>query len=144
MSFAVDLNLLLYASNSDSENHRKAADFLESCASGGELFCLAWDTVMGYLRIATHPSIFDRPLAPREAVANIDALIGVPHCRLLAEEEGFWEIYKETTAGLTVRGNLVPDARLASLLRQHGIRTIYTHDRDFLKFPFLHVRDPVA
>jgi predicted nucleic acid-binding protein len=41
-----------------------------------------------------------------------------------------------------VRGNLVPDAYLAALLRQHGIRILYTNDRDFKKFDFLDVRDP--
>jgi len=40
--------------------------------------------------------------------------------------------------------NLVPDAHLAALLRHHGVKRLYTHDRDFLKFPFLDVRDPLA
>jgi predicted nucleic acid-binding protein len=43
-----------------------------------------------------------------------------------------------------VRGNLVPDAHLAALLKQHGVRTLYTRDGDFRKFPFLDVRDPLA
>jgi hypothetical protein len=38
----------------------------------------------------------------------------------------------------------VPDAHLAALLRQHGVKKLYTHDRDFLKFSFLDVRDPLA
>lgn len=29
------------------------------------------------------------------------------------------------------RGNLVPDAQLATVLRDHGVVTLYTHDRDF-------------
>jgi hypothetical protein len=41
-----------------------------------------------------------------------------------------------------VRGNLVPDAHLAALLKQHGIRRLYTNDADFRKFPFLDVRSP--
>ena len=45
---------------------------------------------------------------------------------------------------MTTRGNLVPDAHLAAVLRQNGIRTIYTHDRDFRKFDFLEVKDPLA
>jgi uncharacterized protein len=43
-----------------------------------------------------------------------------------------------------VRGNLVPDAHLAALLRQHGIRTLYTNDSDFRKFSFPDVQDPFA
>ena len=41
-----------------------------------------------------------------------------------------------------MRGNLVPDAHLAALLRQHGIRTLYTNDSDFRRFSFLDVRNP--
>ena len=42
------------------------------------------------------------------------------------------------------RGNRVPDAHLAALLRQNGVRTFYTHHRDFLSFRCLEVRDPFA
>ena len=58
--------------------------------------------------------------------------------------EGFLEIYREVTAHFPVRGNLVPDAHLAALLRQHGVRRLYTVDRDFRKFNFLEVADPFA
>jgi predicted nucleic acid-binding protein len=43
---------------------------------------------------------------------------------------------------LPVRGNLVPDAHLAALLRQHGVTTLYTNDVDFRKFTFLTVVNP--
>ncbi len=144
MSFAIDVNILLYASDSSSSLSRPAGRFLQDCVSGGEVFCLAWTTVMGYLRIATHAAIFDRPLSHDEAIRNIEALLSAPHARLLAEEDGFWEIYRETTRRVPTRGNLVPDAHLATLLRQHGVGTLYTRDRDFLKFGFLDVRDPLA
>jgi uncharacterized protein len=93
---------------------------------------------------ATHPAIFDRPLSHDDAARNIDALLAAPSCRVLAEEEGFWDIYREVTKGVPTWGNLVPDAHLAALLSQHGVVTIYTQDRDFGEFSFLDVRDPVA
>jgi predicted nucleic acid-binding protein len=43
-----------------------------------------------------------------------------------------------------VRGNLVPDAHVAALLRQHGVRRLCTADRDFRKFDFLEVADAFA
>jgi toxin-antitoxin system PIN domain toxin len=99
---------------------------------------------MGYLRIATHPSIFGQPLTPDEAMANMGTLLSLPHVRFLSEEEGFWDIYRDMTSEVPTRGNLVPDAHLAAILRQHGIKKLYSHDRDFLKFAFLDVRDPLA
>ena len=142
MSFAIDVNVLLYASDAASPHAGRATEFLAERAAAREVFCLAWTTVMSYLRVVTHPAIFASPLSPDEAMRNIDALVKLPHVRLLAEEEGFWDLYCEVTAAVPARGNLVPDAHLAALLRQHGIRTIYTNDSDFRKFPFLDVRNP--
>ena len=90
MSFSLDVNLLLYASDSASPFHERSRAFVQSCLRQGELLCLAWPTLMGYLRIATHPSVFSRPLTPAEAAANVDALIRLPHVRCISEEEGFW------------------------------------------------------
>jgi uncharacterized protein len=144
VSFSSDVNVLLYASDTSSPVYEAARRFLKQASAGGDLFCLGWPTVMSYLRIATHPGIFSSPLTPAEALRNVDALVALPHVRLLAEESGFLEVYREVTGGFPVRGNLVPDAHLAALLKQHGVRTLYTRDADFRKFLFLEVRDPLA
>lgn len=142
MSFAIDVNILLYASDASSRFHRRAAEFLRDVAAGSEVVCLAWSTAMAYVRIATHPSVFQAPLSPDDAADNLETLLRQPHVRLLTEEDGFWDVYREVTRGLTVRGNLVPDAHLASVLRQHGVRRLYTNDTDFRKFAHLDVRNP--
>lgn len=144
MSFSFDVNILLYASDTGSRYFERAKSFVDSCIAQQEVFYLGWATVMSYLRIATHPAVFDHPLSPDEAIANIETLLNLPHARFLSEEEGFWDAYRAATAEVPIRGNLVPDAHLAALLRQHGVKTLYTHDRDFLKFSFLDVRDPLG
>ncbi len=144
MSYGIDVNILLYASNEDSPLHDRAGEFLAQCASRREVFVLAWLTVMSYLRMATHASIFDKPLSPAEAMRNVEALLALPHCRPISEAEGFLAVYQGITVNAPTRGNLVPDAHLAAVLHQHGVRTLYTHDRDFKKFDFLEVRDPLA
>jgi uncharacterized protein len=144
VSYALDVNVLLYASNTDEPEHQRAAAFLESCARNDEVCCLAWPTVMGYLRMATHPRIFMQPLSPQDAMENIERLLARPQVRVLAEDDRFWSIYRDITRTVPTRGNLVPDAHLAALLKSHGVRVLYTRDRDFLKFPFLQVRDPFA
>ncbi len=144
MSYSVDANLLLYASDRSSPWHARAGEFLASCAVRPEMFCLAWPTAMSYLRIATHPGIFAAPLTPAEAETNIERLIALPRVRVIAETEGFWQAYRQVGADAPVRGNLVPDAHLAALLLLHGVSTLFTRDRDFLKFPSLTVRDPFA
>ena len=142
MSYALDANLLLYASDSASPFYERAVTFLERCAEGPELLYLPWPVVMAYLRIATHPAIFERPLSPDVAVANIESLLARPHVRPLGELDGFWPVYRRATAELVVRGNLVPDAHLVALLLQHGVTTLWTHDRDFRSFEGIRARDP--
>ncbi len=144
MSYSLDANLLLYASDASSPFHAQAQRFLNSCMNQPEVIYLTWPTIMSYLRIATHPSIFDEPLSPEEAMANVETLLKLPQTHCLSEEDGFWESYRATTETTPVRGNLVPDAHLAALLHLHGVRKLHTHDRDFLKFDFLDVKDPLA
>ena len=142
MSFALDVNILLYASDSSSAVHAGALDLLRSVALGDEVCYLPWPTVMGYLRIATHPRIFSTPLSPTEAQGNVDRLLERPHVRCVGEADGFWEVYRNLTRDVPARGNLVPDAHIAAILKQHDIRTLYTRDRDFARFGFLRVIDP--
>jgi len=144
VSFSCDVNVLLYASDASSPVHGEARRFVERASTGGDLWYLAWPTVMSYLRVATHPRTFAAPLTPAEALGNVEALAGLPHVRLLSEEHGFLGVYRGVTGSFPVRGNLVPDAHLASLLKQHGVRTLFTRDGDFRKFEFLDVRDPFA
>lgn len=143
MSYSVDANILLYASDEASPYHEKARLFIESRERDPDLFCLAWPVLMSYQRIATHPRIFAHPLSPTEALSNVAALLEMPRTRVILEEERFLDVYREVTDSFPVRGNLVPDAHLAALLSQHGVRTLYTTDTDFRKFAFLIVRDPL-
>lgn len=144
MSYAVDVNVLLFASDKSSERHASARRFLDSCAASPEVLCLAWPTLMSYVRVATHPRIFSAPLAPAEAWANVTALLSLPQVRAVSELDGFAGAYQHVVGKAIVRGNLVPDAHLAAILFQHGVRTLYSNDRDFLKFDGLDVRDPFA
>ena len=142
MSYSVDVNVLLYASDKSSDRHDAAHRFLQSCASSPEVLCLTWPTLMSYLRIATHPRIFAAPLTPDEAVANVTSLLALPQTRAVAEQEGFLDAYAHVIGDVAIRGNLVPDAHVAAILFQHGVRTLYSNDGDFRKFESLDVKNP--
>jgi toxin-antitoxin system PIN domain toxin len=142
MSATVDANVLVYASDRSSRWHSPARESLESLAAGPDLLYVFWPVVMSYLRISTHPAIFDRPLSEQEAIGNISGLLEVPYVRTPGETDGFWDLYLKSTEGVGVRGNLVSDAHLATLMRQNGVRIIWTHDRDFRKFEGITVRNP--
>jgi uncharacterized protein len=77
-------------------------------------------------------------------LSNVSALVGLPHVRAVSELDGFLDAYRKVAGETPVRGNLVPDAHVAAILLQHGVRTIYSNDRDFRKFQLLDVRDPFS
>lgn len=141
MSVTVDANVLVYASNEADPAHGPARTLVERLAAGPDLVYLFWPTIMGYLRIVTHPAILPRPLAFSEASANVTALLEVPHVRTPGEADGFWDLYL-VTASEHARGNDVPDAHIAALMRQHGVATVYTRDRDLRRYEGIEARDP--
>lgn len=144
MSATVDANVLLFASDTASARHDRALALLGDLATGPELLYVFWPTVMAYLRIATHPAIFEQPLTPAAALGNIDRLLGLPAVQTAGEEPRFWQLFADVATEADVRGHLVPDAHLVALMRQNGIRMIWTHDRDFRRFPGIDARDPFA
>jgi uncharacterized protein len=113
-----------------------------SGTAGPDLLYVFWPVVTSYLRISTHPAVFDEPLPAREATENAELLLGRSHVLSPGEEEGFWMRYRSVTDTAQVRGNLVPDAHLVALMRQNGVKEIWSHDRDFRRFGGITVRDP--
>jgi predicted nucleic acid-binding protein len=81
---------------------------------------------------------------PRPEGHGILSLLSLPHARAVSELEDFLDAYAHVVGDVAVRGNLVPDGHIAAILFQHGVRTLYTNDRDFRKFESLDVKDPFA
>lgn len=144
MSVTIDANVLLYASDGQSPRHRSARDLLERLAAGPDIVYVFWPVAMAYLRIATHPGVFGHPLDPEAARGNLAALLGRAHVRCPGESDGFWGVYEETVGDDVIRGNLVTDAHIAALMRQHGVGLIWTADRDFRRFAGVTARDPYS
>lgn len=143
MSVTIDTNILIYAANASDPVHDAARDLLDRLARGPELLFVFWPSIMGFLRIATSVGVFPTPHTPDRALAAITDLIERPHVRTPSEQPGFLDLYRATAPG-DARGRLVPDAHLATLMRQHGVGVIYTRDRGFRRFDGIRVRDPFA
>lgn len=144
MSQTLDVNVLVYASNADAPEHQRAGELLGHLAAGPALVVLFWPAVLGYLRIATHPGIFSSPLSHHQATGNIDAFLSRSHVRVVGETDGFWASYLRTTADGSIRAKLVADAHLVALMHDHGVRRIWTRDRDFSRFEGITARDPFS
>jgi len=140
----VDTNVLVYASNKDIPEYQRANELLDKLTSGPALMTLFWPVLIGYLRIVTSPRVLPRPLSTQKASSNVERLLTRPHIRAVGEDDGFWTVFRQVADPTAARGNLVTDAHIAALMHQHGVREIWTRDRDFRKFDGIVVRDPFA
>jgi len=138
----IDTNVLVLAAHASHPRQQRARALLDWAAAGPGVLHLFWPTLMGFLRIVTHPSIFAQPLSPDDAVAAVDRLVDRPHVRTGGELEEFWAGYRRVAGEVKPRGNLVPDAHLVALMQEHGVSTIWTNDRDLRKFGGITVKDP--
>lgn len=139
----VDANLLLHAYNPRSVEHESAKAWLESVLSGPELVRFGWLTLWAFLRIATNPRAFERPLGMAEARDIVASWLRQPNADVLQPSERHWEILERLLATGQITGPLVMDAALAAIAIEHGA-TLQTTDRDFTRFEGLNWVNPIA
>lgn len=144
MAGIIDTNILLYAANKDSDEHPAAAKFLSTAAASPEQWFLTEGIVYEFLRVSTHPKVFPKPLDWKESMRFLRPLLESSNFLILTAEERHWRLLGEILAALIhPAGNLFFDIRTAVLMREHGIREIYTTDTDFLQFPQIKVINPL-
>jgi toxin-antitoxin system PIN domain toxin len=139
----VDANVLLHAYQPRSDQHAACRVWLEKALSGDEALCIAWVTVLAFIRISTNPRIFEAPLSAAEAIAIVSSWLAREAVSVLEAGEQCWEILRGLLVEAQVSGPLVMDAFLAALALENGA-TLVTTDRDFTRFPKLRLSDPTA
>lgn len=142
--FVIDTNILVYAADQHSPEHETCRKLLSESRRGIEPWYLTWSIIYEFLRVSTHPRVFSKPLSIANAWAFLHAALASPTAGVLQETQRHLDVFKEIAAEVPgMGGNFVFDAHTAILMREHGIRRIYTHDADFRRFPFLEVIDPL-
>ncbi len=138
----VDLNILLYAVNSDAPQHTRARQWWERAVNSEDVIGLAWVVMLGFLRLSTNPRVFPRPLAPDDAVARLDAWLARDNVRVVGEKDGHWATLKPLLADAGTAGNLTTDAHLAALAISHDA-VLVSSDTDFARFKGLRWEHPL-
>ncbi len=138
----LDANLLLYACNGADPRHERAAAAVEGALNGPVRAGLPWQSLTAFLRIATHPRVFPRPLSPDAAAAQVDAWLGAPSAWLPVPGRRHAEVLLALVRDLRITGALVSDAHLAALAVEHGV-ALWSTDADFARFPGLAWHDPL-
>lgn len=134
-----DVNVLVYAYREDSTKHALHRRWLDALVNGDQAFGLAGLVVSGFLRVVTHPRIFDPPAPVARALAFASTLVEAPQRVVIEAGARHWGIFARLCRQSDARGNLVPDAYLAALAIESGCELV-TDDRDFARFEGLRLR----
>jgi toxin-antitoxin system PIN domain toxin len=138
----IDANLLIYARVSSFPQHQLALDWLDRQLNGVPRVGLPWPSLLAFLRIVTNPRIFERPEAITEAWNQVSAWLACDTAWIPQPTERHAEVLGEFLALPGVRGNLVPDAHLATLAVEHGL-TLCSTDGGFARFSGLTWLNPL-
>lgn len=141
---AVDTNILVYAHRGDSPFHDAAEACMVSLAEGAGSWAIPWPCLHEFLAIVTHPRIYAPPTPVQKALDQVDAWLESPTLRLLTEAEEHWSVLRNLVRHAHIAGPKVHDARIAALCREHGVRELWSADRDFSRFPELRVVNPLV
>lgn len=131
-----DVNVLVYAHRSERPEHHETRAWLEEAINGPQPYGLADIVLSGFLRVVTHPRVFEVPTPLATALAFVAELRERPNRVDVTPGARHWSIFAELCRGADARGNRVPDAYLAALAIESGCEWITT-DRGFARFPGL-------
>ena len=135
---------MLYSANPASAEHRAAYAAVEGLRKGGSPWFLTWGVVYEFLRVATHPRVFTRPLTLGAALSFIRHILESPSLEVLRETDThFFQLAEVTRLAPAILGNDLHDAHVAALMREHNVRRILTADLGFRRFENIEVIDPV-
>lgn len=131
---AVDTNILVYAHREELVKHRAARGRLAHLAEGAERWSIPVLCIGEFLRIVTHPRLFDRPHSSSEGLAAIERVLASPSLFVLNPGRDYVRLLGEAIEESDATGNPAFDAQIVALCREAGVRSLLTEDRDFYRF----------
>ncbi len=131
---AVDTNILVYAHREEVPEHMNALAWLTRLAEdplpwGLPVFCLG-----EFVRVVTHPRIFDPPTRLASALDALFGLLASPSLRVLNPGPRYPELFSQHLQEADARGNLAFDTQIAAVCAEHHVTALLTGDRDFARF----------
>jgi toxin-antitoxin system PIN domain toxin len=140
---AVDTNILVYAHREESPFHETAFARVAELAEGMASWAIPWPCLHEFLAIVTHPRIYLPPTPLPQALDQVAAWLESPTLVVLAESAAHWSALRALLLNGHIVGPQIHDARVAALCRQHGVRKLWSADRDFSRFAGLAIVNPL-
>lgn len=141
---AVDTNILVYSHRTESPFHEQARQKIDALRQSAAPWAIPWPCIHEFIAIVTHPRIFQTPTPLAVAFAAIEAWQAAGNLHLIAESAGYLEKLSDLSRAAVLSGPRIHDARIAALCLHHGVRELWTADRDFSVFPQLGTRNPLV
>lgn len=139
----LDVNILIYAVNTDAPLHKRARSLLEELLSGNETVGLCWNVILAFIRLTTRPGLFRQALPLDTAFNLIKSWLDQGPVSIVDPGPRHLMLFRQLLVPYGTGGNLTSDAHLAALAIEHGAELI-SSDSDFIRFPGLKWRNPLA
>ena len=134
-----DVNVLIYAHREELPAHGRARQRLVALAEGAARWAIPVFCLGEFLRVITHPRLFDPPFTAAEGCEALGRVLASPSLAILTPGEHYWPLLAEAVREADAIGNLVFDAQIVALCREAGVRRLLTEDRDFDRFRDLEI-----
>lgn len=140
--YLMDVNILVYAHREDVNEHDKFRYWLESVINGSTDYGYSELVLSGFLRIVTHPKIFETPTPLEEALRFVKQIKSQQNALKIIPKERHWSIFESLVKITKAKGNFIPDAYHAALAIESGCQWMTT-DKGFKKFKGLKSKHPL-
>ena len=141
---AVDTNILVYSQREDSQFFIPAERVLTLLINSEKSWAIPWPCIHEFLAIVSHPKIYNPPTPLQTALEQVERWLKVPSLNLLGETPVYWKKLTYLLVNSKVTGSQIHDARIAAICDAHGVKELWSADRDFSRFTHLSVRNPMS
>ena len=138
----MDVNVLVYAHRQDMQNHFKLKTWLEGVINSNSAYGYSELVLSSFLRIVTHPKIFEEPSSLKMALSFANQFRLQPNAVCVAPGNRHWDIFQNLLELTQAKGNLIPDAYHAALAIESGSEWVTT-DKGFKRFKGLKFFHPL-
>lgn len=138
----MDVNVLVYAHRQDVKNHAEYYTWLEGVINSDLAYGYSELVLSGFLRVVTHPKIFEEPSSLKVALSFVNQLRLQPNALCITPGNSHWDIFQNLIVMTKAKGNLIPDAYHAALAIESGSEWVTT-DKGFKRFKGLKFSHPL-
>ncbi|MHB8511061.1 MAG: PIN domain-containing protein [Actinomycetota bacterium] len=131
---AIDTNVLVYAHRDSSPLFDEATKSLRDLFEGKESFCIPVFVVNEFVKVVSSPHAFHPPTPTRLALASIESLLLSEYGSIIYPGPRYFSILQSLIEEVVVSSDMIFDAAIAAVCREHGVNEILTEDRRFAIF----------